>query len=100
MGDDPARGQPPHPGPDEIVLSAPAARQLCNTLQHARLGCLADVVVTFGELGTRWQRDALWQDAWGRSFPMCQECWDTARQIAQGTRPGLLITETRRPAPR
>lgn len=67
---------------------------MCHALSHARLGVLAEVVVTFGELGTRWQRDALWQDSWGRSYPMCGECWDTTRQIAQHARPGLVISTT------
>ena len=78
-------------------MTAPADRTLCHSQEHTRLGVLAEVVVTFGELGVRWQRDALWQDAWGRSFAMCGECWDTTRQIAQGVRPGLVITEPARP---
>jgi hypothetical protein len=57
---------------------------------------LADVVVTFGELGTRQViREALWIDRWGRSYPMCSECWDTTRQITHSARPGLTITDTR-----
>jgi hypothetical protein len=88
------------PGTDEIVLSAPDGRQVCHALGHARLGVLAEVVVTFGELGARWQRDALWEDCWGRSYAMCGECWDTTRQVAQHARPGLVITETGHPAPR
>jgi hypothetical protein len=88
------------PGADEIVLSAPDGRQVCHALGHSRLGVLAEVVVTFGEMGTRWQRDALWQDCWGRSYPMCVECWDTTRQVAASHRPGLAVTDTRRPARR
>ena len=68
---------PPAPGHDEILVTGPAARTLCHSRQHARLGCLAEVLITFGELGTKWQRDALWQDCWGRSYAMCAECWDT-----------------------
>ncbi len=87
--------QPPAPGHDQITVTAPSSRTLCNTRQHARLGCLAEVIVTFGELGTKWQKDALWQDTRGHSYPMCGECWDTTRQIAHSARPGLVITDTR-----
>lgn len=79
-------------------MAVPTGRYLCNTREHASLGCLAEVIVTFGELGTRWQPDALWQDTWGRSYPLCRECWDSTRQIAQSHRPGLTITETASPA--
>jgi hypothetical protein len=85
--------QRPAPGLDEIVVTAPPGRCLCNSRDHARLGCLAEVIATFGELGTRWDRDALWQDSWGRSYPLCGECWDTIRQIAQSRRPSLVITQ-------
>jgi hypothetical protein len=86
---------PPAPGRDEIAVTAPAGRVVCNTLQHARLGVLADVVVTFGELGTgRWQRDSLWPDCWGQSYPLCSECCDITLQVAKGRRPALVITGT------
>ena len=90
--------QRPAPGRDEIVVSVPAGRYPCNTRAHANLGCPAEVIVTFGELGTRWRRDALWQDAWGRSFAMCAACWDSTRQIARSHRPGLTVTEASQPA--
>jgi hypothetical protein len=80
-------------------VAAPPGRCLCNSREHARLGCLADVIVTFGQLGIRWQRDALWQDTWGRSFPLCGECWDAVRQIARSRRPGLIIIEATAPPP-
>ena len=47
--------QPPAPGHDEIIVAAPDGRQVCHSRGHARLGVLAEVVVTFGDLGTRWQ---------------------------------------------
>jgi hypothetical protein len=53
----------------------------------------AEVVVTFGELGTRWQKDALWQSNWGRSFALCRRCWDAIRAVAEERRPGLVVTE-------
>ena len=84
--------RPPAPGFDEIAVAQPPGRCLCNSRDHARLGCLADVIVTFGQLGTRWQRDALWQDCWGKSYSLCHECWDAVRQIAQSRRPGLVVT--------
>ena len=88
----PARPRPP--GYDEILLTAPPGRCLCNSLAHRRLGCLAEVIVTFGELGTAWQTGALWQANWGKSFPMCSECWAAVRKVAQERRPGLVITDT------
>ena len=92
----PARA--PSPGHDEIVVAAAAGRHLCSSREHARLGRLAEVIVVFGELGTRWQKDALWQDLWGRSFPLCGECWQVAREVAGARRPGLVVTETSHPA--
>jgi hypothetical protein len=88
--------QPPAPGHDQIIVAAAAEHTVCHARGHARLGVLAEVVVTFGDLGTRWQRDALWQDSWGHSYAMCPECWATTRQVAQACRPGLVITGTTR----
>jgi hypothetical protein len=84
---------------DEIVLTRPPGRCLCNSREHNRLNCLADVVVTFGELGTRWQRDALWQSNWGKSFAVCARCWDGIREVAQSRRPDLVIRDHREPTP-
>jgi hypothetical protein len=67
---------------------------VCHARGHARLGVLAEVVVTFGELGTRWQAGAVFQDCWGRSCPMCGECWQATREVAQARRPALVITGT------
>ena len=84
---------PPAPGHDQIAVTPPAARAVCNSREHTRLGVLADVVVTFGTLGTAaWASDALWPETWGHSYPMCAECWDLTRQVAQRHRPGLVIT--------
>src|SRR5689334_8782332 len=93
------RERPPAPGHDEIILTAPPGRCLCNSREHARLNCLADVVVTFGVLGTRWQRDALWQGNWGKSFAVCQGCWDAIREVAQSHRPNLVIRDCRQSGP-
>ncbi len=91
--DDP--GQPPRPGPDEIVLSAPAAGEVCSSLQHRRAGRPAQVVVTLGQMGTADQHhEALWLEAWGKSYPVCGPCWDATRQVAQARRPNLVITGT------
>jgi hypothetical protein len=81
-------GQQPAPGTDEIVVVKAPARTLCSSREHRRLGVLAEVVVTFGELGTAWQKDALWQTCWGRSYPLCGECWGCVRQVAEGCRLG------------
>jgi hypothetical protein len=90
--------QPPVPGHDEIIVTAPDGRQVCNSREHTRLGVLAEVVVTFGELGTRWQPGAVFPDCWSRSFALCAECWQAAREVAQGRRPALVIISTTTPA--
>lgn len=90
--------QPPAPGHDEIIVTAPGGRTVCHARGHARLGVLAEVVVTFGDLGTRWQPGAVFQDCWGHSYPMCGECWQAAREVAQARRPALVITGTTTPA--
>jgi hypothetical protein len=88
-------GQQPRPGPDEIVVSAPAAGNLCSSLEHRRAGRPAHVVVTLGQMGTAEQhRQAVWMQCWGRSYPMCGPCWDATRQVAQARRPALVITGT------
>ena len=86
--------QPPAPGYDEIIVAAPDGRQVCHSRGHVRLGVLAEAVVTFGELGTRWQPDAVFSDCWGRSYAMCGECFQAVREVAQARRPGLIITGT------
>jgi hypothetical protein len=76
-------------------LSAPAAGELCSSREHRRAGHPAQVLVTLGQMGTRDQhRAALWMEAWGRSYPMCQPCWQATHQVAQAHRPGLVITDT------
>jgi hypothetical protein len=86
---------PPAPGHDQIVATAPAARTVCNSREHARLGVLADVMVTIGQLGdAAWDNDALWPETWGHTYLMCSECWEATRQVAQRHRPGLVITGT------
>jgi hypothetical protein len=86
--------QPPAPGHDEIIVTASAPRAVCHSRDHARLGVLAEVVVTFGELGARWQPGAVFQDCWGHSYPMCGECFQALREVAQARRPALVITGT------
>jgi len=91
--------QHPAPGPDEILLSAPAAGLVCSSREHQRAGRPAQVVVTLGPMGTADEyRQALWLEAWGRSYPMCGPCWDATRQVAQARRPALVITNTTQPA--
>ena len=80
----------PEPGPDEIVLSAPAARDLCQSLEHLRAGRPAQVRVTFGELGTLFADD-LWPECWHHSYPMCGQCWRATHRAAAQRRPALVI---------
>ena len=89
----------PTPGQDEITVATPPGRYLCHSLAHQRRGQLAEVLVTFGQLGTRWQPGALWQSCWNRTYPMCAPCWDTTRQTAQDHRPDLVIHDHRGPVP-
>src|SRR6266566_2521622 len=93
----PATGQLPTPsGHDVITLAAPDGRHLCNGRAHNRAGTVAEVIVTFGKLGSEpWHRDSLWPECWGRSYPMCGPCWDTTRQTAYKTRPHLVIRDAR-----
>jgi hypothetical protein len=82
------------------VVTAPAARTVCHSREHARLGCLAEVTVTFGALGAAaGDKDAVWPDTLGPLLPLCGECWDITRQVTQSHRPGLVITDTRPPRP-
>ncbi len=88
------------PGLDQITLTAPQGQHLCHDRQHRALGRLAEVIVTFGELGTPdLPREALWPGCWGRSYPMCGPCWDTTRQVAQKARPHLVIRGSVEPRP-
>jgi len=88
-------GQAPAPGRDEIILTAPTAGELCSSREHRQAGRLAQMVVTLGQMGTADQhRQALWMETWGRSYPMCQPCWEATRHVAQAHRPGLVIIGT------
>ena len=89
----------PPPGHDEIILTTPQGRCLCNDRQHRNLGKLAEVIVAFGRLGIPGTtRDAFWPECWGHSYPMCSPCWETTRQIPDKARPHLAITDlTQRP---
>jgi hypothetical protein len=87
-------GQPPAPGHDQIIVTTPDGRQVCHSREHARLGVLAEVVVTFGELGTHGQPDVVFPDCWGHTYPMCAECFQAAREVAHARRPALRITAT------
>jgi hypothetical protein len=97
-GESAAPGRPRNPGYDEITVTPPPGRCLCSSAEHRRLGVLAEVVITFGELGIAWQQDNLWQMNWGKSFALCTGCWDSIRRVAEERRPGLTITEL--PLPR
>jgi hypothetical protein len=74
-------------------VSRPLGRPLCNSLEHRRGHVRADVVVAFGRLGSH-GRDAVFVGCWGRSYPMCSQCWDDTRRVAQRHRPALVIHDT------
>ena len=86
------------PGPNEITLAIPGGRHLCSDRAHRNAGRLADVIVSFGRLGTPGPpRVAFWPGCWGRSYPMCSACWEATRQIALKARPHLVIRDTTPP---
>jgi hypothetical protein len=86
------------PANDEIILTVPEGRHLCNDRQHRSLGRLAEVIVTFGQLGIPGTpREAFWPECWGRSYPMCSPCWEATRQIVQKARPHLVIRDNAQP---
>ena len=88
----------PAPGHDEITLALPGGRHLCSDRAHRNAGRLADVIVSFGQLGVPGTpRQAFWPEVWRRSYPMCAGCWETTRQIAGKARPHLVIRGTTRP---
>jgi hypothetical protein len=86
------------PGRDQITLTPADGRYLCFARQHRTLGKLADVLVTFGELGEVF-KDSLWRETWGTTYAMCAGCWHTTATIAQAHRPRLVIHDHRQAAP-
>jgi hypothetical protein len=69
--------------------------QVCSSREHRQAGRPACVVVTLGPMSAPDRhRQALWMEAWGRSYPMCQPCWEATRHVAQAHRPALVITGT------
>jgi hypothetical protein len=86
------------PGLDEIVVLAAEGRHDCAGLDLCQVGKPSEVLVIFGQLGTG--PDGLWPAVWGKSLPMCSNCWDITRTIATARRPQLVIRDQRVPAPR
>jgi hypothetical protein len=80
------------------VLAADGRYQ-CAGLELCPVGGLADVVVVFGQLGTG-AGDGLWPRVWGKSLPLCGDCWAITQTIATAHRPALVIRDRRVPAPR
>lgn len=95
----PAAAAPP--GLDEITLSAPQGKPLCNSRACASAGQIAEVIVTFGQLADPGSRahspGDLWPECWSRSYPMCGPCWHSTRQVAVRFRPRLAIRDTTQP---
>ncbi len=91
----------PVPGRDEIVLTAPDARALCQDREHRGAGRPARVIVSFGRLAgpaaSACGAGSLWPECWGRSFAMCAECWERTRRLAAAARPCLAIRDARPP---
>ena len=85
----------PLPSHDEIILTVSGAPHLCNDRAHRNQGRLAQVIVTFGQIGALYEpRRALRPESWGRSVPMCAACWDTTREVVRKHRPNLVIHDT------
>jgi hypothetical protein len=73
------------PGHDQILLTAPEGRQLCNDRAHRDQGWPAQVIVIFGRLGVPGTpRDACWPECWERPCPMCGPCWQATRHKRPG----------------
>jgi hypothetical protein len=89
----------PRPGRDEITVLAAGRRYHCAGLELCPASRLADVVVVFGQLGCV-PGVALWPRVWGKSLPMCGDCWAITRTVATARRPALVIRDRRVPAPR
>jgi hypothetical protein len=93
----------PFPGRDEITLTTPLARHLCNSREHSNTGRHAEVIVTYGTLADPgappYSRTNLWPESWGRSVPMCNPCWDEARRVILKYRPAAVIRDATHPAP-
>ena len=93
----PSHHQPPaeeaRPGADEVIVSRPPTRLPCNDRGHRSMGVLAEVLVTFGQLGSHRHRDAFWPEVWGRTYPLCGECWPATRDVIKHARPHLVIRE-------
>jgi hypothetical protein len=89
------------PGHDEVLLTAPDAGRLCNSLGCARAGTSAEVIVTYGVLNDPgadyYDRRALWKEMWQKPVPMCGGCWESSRQTAAKYRPGLVVIDAARP---
>lgn len=86
-----------YPGENTIVVTAPVGRYLCNSLNHYLAGTPADVLVTFGTLGHG--LDQLWRECTGRTYALCDACWERTRKIAELYCPVLVITDSTKPAP-
>ena len=53
------------------------------------------MIVIIGQMGTSDRYgEAVWMEAWGKSYPTCQPCWQATCQVAQAHRPALVITDT------
>jgi hypothetical protein len=79
------------PGPGEITVAAPLGRPLCTTLAHRQAHTRAAVVALFGPPAGQ---AALFPGCWGRSYPLCRECWHDTRRLALLHHPGLVIHDT------
>jgi len=88
-------GARPAPGPGQITVSAAGGRAVCYNREHQAAGRAADVLVTFGQLGTTGV-DALWPGIWGHTVPMCGDCWQITCTVATARRPHLAVLDTRR----
>lgn len=88
---------PAQPERDQITLTSPRGRHLCNSREHREAARLADVIVTFGTLAnpgsTAFSPDALWPECWGVAYPMCSECWEVTHTVAAARHPALAVRD-------
>jgi hypothetical protein len=80
----------PRPGTDETAVSMPHGYRRCANLDHGIAGTPAHVVVKFGPLSPH-GRTVLFAGCARRSYPLCADCWEATRLLADNHHISLII---------
>ena len=92
-------GQPPPPGPRRSSWPRPFPGICAAPWSTAGQASQAQVTVPLGQMGTPGQhRQAVWMEAWGKSYPMCGPCWEATRQVARPAARPVITGTTCAPA--